>query len=202
MNQPRVTWGPNGWAKTDGWALAHCVDHVTHEYIGPMDVWVSAGTGLPAYAFLDSPPAPAPGKAIVHHDDRWIVVDDHRGKTAYDKQTRAVSVISEPGEVPITHTFVAPSSPFDAWDEEHDIWVKDIEAESAWQLKQAEAQCNMLMAEANQQIAVLADAVDLGMDTEAEQSAYTAWRQYRVLLTRLDLTQSPVPWPPKPNTTI
>ncbi|MGU5671689.1 tail fiber assembly protein [Aeromonas caviae] len=202
MNEPRVTWGPNGWAEADGWALAHCTNPATHEYNGSFDVWVSVGTGLPACTVLDPPPASEPGKAIVLNDDRWIVVDDHRGQTAYDKQTRAVSVIAEPGEVPVTQTLVAPSSPFDVWDEERDTWVKNVEAESNWQRQQAEAQRNMLMAEANQQLAILADAVDLGMATDAEQAAHTAWRQYRVLLTRLDLTQSPVPWPPKPNTTI
>ncbi|QJT25419.1 tail fiber assembly protein [Aeromonas media] len=201
MNQPCVTWGQNGWAETDGWALAHCANTETHEYIGPIDVWVSVGTGLPACSFLDAPPASEPGKTIVRHGDTWMLVDDHRGQTAYDKQTRAASVLTEPGEVPVTQTLVAPSSPFDVWDEERDAWVKNIEAESNWQRQQAETQRNMLMAEANQQIAVLADAVELGMATEAEQASYTAWRQYRVLLTRLDLTLSPVPWPPKPNTT-
>ena len=48
--------------------------------------------------------------------------------------------------------------------------------------------------------AILADAVDLGMATDAEQAAYTAWRQYRVLISRLDLTQQPIAWPPKPAT--
>lgn len=165
-----------------------------------MDVWVSASTGLPACAFLDAPPASEPGKTIVRHGDTWMLVADHRGKTAYNKQTRAANVVSEPGEVPVTHTLVAPSSPFDAWDEDRDIWVKNIEAESNWQRQQAEAQRNMLMAEANQQIAILADAMELGMATDAEQTAYTAWRQYRVILSRLDLTQQPITWPPKPDT--
>ncbi|MFQ2302526.1 tail fiber assembly protein [Aeromonas dhakensis] len=200
MNEPRVTWSQNGWAESDGWALAHCTNQISNEYSGPMDVWVSASTGLPACAFLDAPPASEPGKTIVRHGDTWMLVADHRGKTAYNKQTRAANVVSEPGEVPVTHTLVAPSSPFDAWDEDRDIWVKNIEAESNWQRQQAEAQRNMLMAEANQQIAILADAMELGMATDAEQTAYTAWRQYRVILSRLDLTQQPITWPPKPDT--
>lgn len=200
MNEPRVTWGPNGWAETDGWALAHCTDSATHEYNGPIDVWVSVGTGLPACAFLDAPPASESGKTIVRHGDHWMLVADHRGQTAYDKQTRAASKISDPGEVPVTQTLVAPSSPFDVWDEEHDIWVKNVDAERNWHRQQAEAQRNMLMAEANQQLAILADAVDLGIATDAEQAAYTAWRQYRVQLSRLDLTQQPIAWPLKPAT--
>ncbi len=200
--QPYVTWGPDGWAETDGWALAHCANPATHEYQGEIEVWVSAGTGLPACAFLDSPPASEPGKAIIRHGDTWQLVADYRGQTAYDKQTRAASVVSEPGEVPATQTLIAPSSSFDLWDEELSIWVKDIEAETAWQVQQDSAQRFARMDEANQQITILADAVELGMATPEEQAAYTAWRQYRVQLSRLDLTQSPVPWPPKPNTTI
>lgn len=198
MNQPRVIWGQDGWAETDGWALAHCTNLETHEYNGPLDVWVSAGTSLPACAYLDEPPPSQPGKAIVRHDSSWIQVEDHRGQTAYHKQSRAESVISELGEVPATQTLITPSSPFDAWDEDRGIWVKDTEEESAWQLQQAEVQRNTLMAEANQQIAILADAVELGMATPEEESAYTAWRQYRVQLSRLGLTQQPIAWPPKP----
>jgi len=202
MKEPHAIWGIDGWAEADGWILAHCANPATHEYNGSFDVWVSVGTGLPACTVLDPPPASEPGKAIVLNGDRWIIVDDHRGQTAYDKQTRAVSVIAELGEVPVTQTLVAPSSPFDVWDEERDTWVKNVEAESNWQRQQAEAQRNMLMTEANQQIAILADAVELGMATDTEQAAYIAWRQYRVELSRLDLTQQPIAWPSKPGAVV
>lgn len=198
MSQQRVTWGPDGFAKTEGWALAHCASVATAEYIGEQNVWVSAGTGLPAGAYLDAPPAKEPGKAIVRRNDAWAQVDDYRGQTAYDKQTRTPSVINEPGEVPVTQTLITPSSQFDVWDEDRDIWFKDVGAENAWQLQQNEAKRSVLMVEANQQIAILTDAVDLGIATDAEQTAYTIWRQYRVLLSRLDLTQPNLNWPAKP----
>lgn len=202
MNQSHVIWGPSGWAETEGWAQAHCTNPATNEYNGPIDVWVSVGTSLPACAFLDPPPESEPGKAIVRHGDNWMLVADYRGQTAYDKQTRAVSVISEPGEVPTDLTLIAPSSSFDLWDEELSIWVKDIEAETAWQVQQDSAQRFARMDEANQQITILADAVELGMATPEEQAAYTAWRQYRVQLSRLDLATPPIQWPPKPSTII
>jgi len=199
MNQPRAKWGPDGWAETDGWALAHCTNPETNEYNGQMDVWVSAGTSLPACAFLDEPPPQQPGKAIVRHNDSWMQVEDHRGQTAYDKQSRQPVSIAVLGELPAHLTMQQPSSQCDAWDEAQGAWVKDADAEQAMRQQQAETQRNAMMAEANQKIAVLADAVELGMATETEQAVYTAWRQYRVLLTRLDLTQSPVPWPPTPT---
>lgn len=201
-NPPRVTWGPDGWAETDGWAQVYGANKENSECMGQMDVWVSAGTGLPAGAFLDEPPAPQPGKAILRHGDVWALVDDHRGKTAYDKKYRRPVAVTEPGELQSELTLLQPGSAFDVWDEEHGVWVMDTEAEQAWQLQQAEAQRNMLMAEATQQIAILADAVELGMATEEEQAAYTAWRQYRVQLSRLDLATPPIQWPPKPSTII
>lgn len=202
MNQPRATWGENGFAKTDGWALAHCADVAAAEYIGEQDVWVSAGTGLPVGAYLDAPPAAEPDKAIVRQPAGWALVDDYRGQTAYNKANRIPQEITTPGELPETLTLLAPGSQFDVWDEALAAWVKDVAAESAWNLAQATAQRNALLAEANGQIAVLADAVELSMATEAEQAAYTEWRQYRVLLSRLDLTQSPVPWPAKPEAVV
>lgn len=198
MNEPRVTWGQDGWAETEGWAQAYWANTENSECMGQMDVWVSAGTGLPAGAFLDEPPAPQPGKAILRHGDAWALVEDHRGQTAYDKKDCRPVAVTEPGELPSELTLLQPGSAFDVWDEEHDVWVMDIEAEQTWQLQQAEAQRNMLMGEANQQIAILTDAVELGMATPEEQAAYAAWRQYRVQLSRLDLTQQPIEWPPKP----
>lgn len=200
MNQPRVTWGENGFAKTDGWALAHCADATAAEYMGEQDVWVSAGTGLPAGAYLDAPPAPEPEKAIVRQPDGWALVADYRGQTAYRKANRAPLEIKAPGELPETLTMLAPGGQFDVWDDPLAAWVKDVAAESAWNLEQATTQRAALLAEASGQIAILADTVDLGMATDAEQAAYTAWRQYRVQLSRLDLTQQPIAWPPKPAT--
>ncbi|MGU5630166.1 tail fiber assembly protein [Aeromonas caviae] len=202
MNEPSVTWDQAGFAQTNGWVMAHCTDAQSEEYIGEQNVWVSVGTGLPAGAFLDVPPPPQPGKAIVRRAAGWELVVDYRGQTAYSKANRAQQQITAPGDLPDTLTLLAPSSQFDVWDDALAAWVTDVAAESAWNLEQATVQRTARLAEANQQIAVLADAVELGMATEEEQAAYTAWRQYRVLLTRLDPTLSPVPWPPKPNSTI
>jgi len=202
MNQPPVTWDDNSWAQTEGWVQAHCVNVTNAEYVGQMDVWVSAGTGLPAGAYLDEPPAKQADKAIVRSDEGWALVADYRGQTAYSKETRASQQITELGELPGTLTLLAPSSQFDVWDEALAAWIKDVAAESAWNLEQATAQRNSLLAEANKQIAVLADAVDFGLATEAEQAAHIEWRQYRVQLSRLDLTQPPIPWPSKPGAII
>ncbi|HBC0589182.1 TPA: tail fiber assembly protein [Enterobacter cloacae] len=43
-----------------------------------------------------------------------------------------------------------------------------------------------LLAEANDKIAVLQDAVDLNMATEDEKFQLIEWKKYRVLLTRVN----------------
>lgn len=202
MNQPRVTWGADGWAETDGWVLAHSSDPLSGEHRLSQDVWVSRGTGLPACAHLDAPPLAAQGKACIWQEDCWVLVDDLRGQTAYHKQSRQPEVISTLGALPPAFTLLSPDSQFAIWDEEAVAWTRDFAAEQLWQKQQAEFQHTALMAEANQRIAVLGDAIELGMATSAEQTSYTAWRQYRVELSRLDLTLQPISWPSKPITVV
>jgi hypothetical protein len=48
-------------------------------------------------------------------------------------------------------------------------------------------------------IATLQDAVDRDMATDAEKTALTAWKKYRVLLNRVDTTKAPdITWPVQP----
>lgn len=199
MNQPRLTWGADGWAATDGWELAYCIDAETREFEAERDVWVSAGTGMPALAFRDPPPPAQPGQAVIRTDAGWEHVDDYRGQTAYDKQTRAAVNVDALGPLPDRLTLLPPASLCDAWDDERSEWVADPAAERAQQLERDTATRDALMREANEHIAVLVDAVDLGMATDDEVVALTAWRQYRVYLARLDLSQQPIVWPSRPT---
>ncbi|NHN52693.1 tail fiber assembly protein [Providencia rettgeri] len=64
---------------------------------------------------------------------------------------------------------------------------------------EAEQQKQSLLAEANNAIAPLQDAVDLGMATDEEKAKLTAWKTYRVLLNRVDTSLAPnIDWPVKP----
>ena len=192
--------GDNGWAASDGWASAHCTNTATGEYTATSDVWVSAGTGLPAGAYLDAPPAKEPGKAIVRTAARWALLADHRGATAYHKQTREPSVIIEIGELPATLTLLMPQSQFDTWNEQTGAWVKNTVAEQQSLTTQAQQQKNARLAEASGMIATLQDAVDLAMATPAEEASLLDWKRYRVTLTRLDVTVHPITWPASPAT--
>lgn len=56
-----------------------------------------------------------------------------------------------------------------------------------------------LMTEAATVISLLQDAVDLGMATDDETERYNAWRKYRVLLSRVDITVELPEWPEQPT---
>ncbi|WP_336844045.1 tail fiber assembly protein [Providencia rettgeri] len=66
-------------------------------------------------------------------------------------------------------------------------------------IAEAEQKKQSLLAEANNSIAPLQDAVDLGMATDEEKAQLTAWKTYRVLLNRIDTSLAPnIDWPQKP----
>lgn len=193
-----VKFDENGFALESGDVPCHCC-YPTGEYIGVQDVYVSVSTGLPAHAYLDAPPDHGDGEwpSRAGRNEPWSILPDLRGQMAYNIDTKEAREITELGPLRERETLMKPSSPYDAW--EGLQWVADHEAEAAAALAAATATRSALLAEANQHIAVLSDAVDLGMATADEQDAYNAWRRYRVELTRLDLTVTPIVWPEKPQ---
>lgn len=197
-NEPRVTWGDDGWANSDGWAHVYCTNKQSCEYTGPADVWVSVGTGLPAGSYLDSPPREEDGKAIVRTIDGWVKVPDYRGVTAYNKQTGLPVIVDEFGELPFPLTLLEPPSRFCTWNEESGSWEKNDLAEQQYMTAQAEQKKTALLAEATIKLDPIQDAVDIGMATPLEENALLEWKRYRILLTRVDVTKNPIDWPPSP----
>ncbi|WP_419721650.1 tail fiber assembly protein [Providencia rettgeri] len=66
-------------------------------------------------------------------------------------------------------------------------------------IAEAEQKKQSLLAEVNNAIAPLQDAVDLDMATDEEKAQLTAWKTYRVLLNRVDTSLAPnIDWPEKP----
>ncbi|WP_429071167.1 tail fiber assembly protein [Aeromonas veronii] len=195
----QLEYDENGFALSSGIELCHCCDWDTGAYIGLHEQYVSIHCGLPAHAYLDAPPVHTDGEwpARMSRSEPWIILPDLRGQTAYHIETKRPREINALGALLADETLLKPSSIHDKWDGER--WQHDANAEAAAALAIATAQRSALMAEAAAQLAVLTDAVELGIATEAEQAAYTAWRQYRVLLSRVDLTANPVAWPTKPN---
>jgi len=64
----------------------------------------------------------------------------------------------------------------------------------------AEKRKSSLMQIATAAIAPLQDAVDLDMTTEAEKAQLVAWKKYRALLNRVDISKAPdIAWPESPQ---
>ncbi|MQL50282.1 MULTISPECIES: tail fiber assembly protein [Photorhabdus] len=77
----------------------------------------------------------------------------------------------------------------------------DIPPSTESELQQyAQLQKQQLMAEAIKQIAPLQDAVDLDIATKEEKMALLAWKEYRVMLNRIDISQGKdIDWPEQPR---
>lgn len=202
MNESRVVWGEDGFASKSGWAFAHCINQATGELLYSQDVWVSVGTSLPAGAFLDTPPQDEDGKAIIRQNGVWVLVDDLRGTTAYNKQNKQAEVISILGSLPSELTLIAPVSQFDVWSDESGCWVKDSQAEQDWFTQQATYQRTALLGEASVEISALLDALDPAIISNPDdqvQSKLMEWKTYRASLAIIDCSIHPVNWPAKPQ---
>ena len=56
-----------------------------------------------------------------------------------------------------------------------------------------------LIFEANEKIKILEDIIELDMQEANEKEQLKAWKKYRILLTRLDINNTHIQFPPKPN---
>lgn len=172
----------------------------TNEFIGAGDAYIPPHTGLPAYCTDIEPPEVVAGKAAVFNevDHTWSLVEDHRGKTVFDTETGNAVYVSELGALPANTTSLAPDGQYMKWDGRE--WVKDDDAEKAANIADAQNTKTILMQEANNAIVLLQDAVDLDMATDDDVLLLTAWKKYRVLLSRVKPEDAPdICWPVKPE---
>lgn len=72
-----------------------------------------------------------------------------------------------------------------------------VEYEFDIEALQFEEMKNRLISEASQKISILSDAVDLGIATDEEKENINKWKQYRVLVNRMNKVNSSG-WPDKP----
>ncbi|HFI6285634.1 tail fiber assembly protein [Escherichia coli] len=171
----------------------------TNEFIGEGDAYIPPHTGLPANSTDIAPPdIPAGFVAVFNSENKsWSLVEDHRGKTVYDVESGDALFISELGPLPENVTWLSPDGEYQKWD--GTSWEKDEETEKLFQVREAEETKKSLMQVASEHIAPLQDAVDLEIATEEEASLLTAWKKYRVLLNRIDISTAPdIDWPTIP----
>ncbi len=88
------------------------------------------------------------------------------------------------GAIPADCTLTAPESAFDTW--EGGPWQLDEAARMAAARDLATRKRALLLQYASTQVAVLQDAVDLQIASDAEVLAVQSWKTYRILLNRVD----------------
>ena len=173
----------------------------TKEYVGESDCFILAGTGLPAHSTEIKVPDDylnVDGFKAVFDEvaDVWLLIKDYRGKVVYNIETKQPLVISSLGELPEDVTITEPTE-FDKWDGKK--WVEDALAKQAFIREQSQTQKVSLLAEANQQISILQDAIDFEMADDGDENKLKEWKKYRVLLSRIDTSLAYIEWPQKPN---
>lgn len=142
--------------------------------------WIkAAGAQIPHEAYADL----MAGKVARYRPDdvMWEAVPDVRG-TWYDAEGQSVAIDDLDADVsgltreapPACGTCVLVGGK----------WQPDPAKVAAAKRAAMDADVAAGMAEANQQIAILQDAVDLDMATPEEGAALKAWKKYRVLLSR------------------
>ncbi|WP_145536985.1 tail fiber assembly protein [Yersinia alsatica] len=123
-----IQFDKDGYATSTGTVIVHNAMPDTREYIGSSDELINTGQGLPARAYLDSPPSPKKGFVICRTSDQsaWEYVADHRGEIRYSTVTGDSFAVSQIGNYPDDSTDKAPTTPFDKWDGKR--WVADADA--------------------------------------------------------------------------
>ncbi|UJR55024.1 tail fiber assembly protein [Dickeya zeae] len=191
----------NGLAIDAGWITVYHADHATREYTGKGAEFLMRGTGIPADSYTDVPPSAVAGHAICRRADgsAWETVADYRGQTAYRTTNGQAQTVTALGELPDGLTLLAPATAFDKWDGKS--WVTDVAAQHAAEVAAAQHEQTARKATATARITELSYAVELGIATDVEQAAMTAWKTYLVQLSRLDTSAAPdINWPEIPST--
>ena len=125
----------------------------------------------------------------------WLQVEDHRDEIVYDIETKASAKVDYLGEIREGFTLLEPF-PFSKWNGKK--WILDEDEQKAFKIKQNKAQKNLLLNEANENISILQDAIDLEMSEDGDEEKLKAWKKYRILLNRIDATNINVIFPEKP----
>ncbi|PXY91437.1 tail fiber assembly protein [Gilliamella apis] len=127
---------------------------------------------------------------------KWGLVEDNRGKTVYSIETKVQDKIDYLGKIKSGFTELEPFE-FCKWNGEK--WVLDEDEQNAFKIKQNKMLKSSLLNEANENISILQDAIDLDMSEDGDEERLKAWKKYRVLLNRIDASDINVIFPTKPE---
>ncbi|AXE32241.1 hypothetical protein DK842_21415 [Chromobacterium phragmitis] len=177
----------------------------TGEYLGatladrsPLDIdeiWL-----LPAHSTELHPPLAGERQAAVFLDGAWSLLQDWRGIPLWCQST-ARPIAAQLGETPddVGATELQPPA-YGVWTGKS--WDVDQAAQRAGLMRVVDDEMTMRRMQADAAITPLQDAADLKIATPTELASLTAWRRYRVELSRIPEQQGyplNINWPLRPQ---
>lgn len=178
----------------------------TKEFIGSGDAWIPAHTGLPANCTHIEPPKIKNGSVGVFDSvtEKWIVVEDHRGKTVYDTSSLEVIYIEEIGPLPDNVTLIAPSGEYQKWNGTE--WVQDTEAMNKGMKEKAESRRQELLDAASDIISDWRTELQLDIISDDDKARLIKWMAYIKQLKAMEFASiidevsfNAIEWPEQPE---
>ncbi|OWF78904.1 phage tail protein [Yersinia rohdei] len=119
-----IQFDKDGYATSTGTVIVHNAMPDTREYMGSSDELINIGQGLPAHAYLDSPPSPKKGFVICRSTSglQWEYKADYRGEVRYSTVTGEKVTVTALGDYPPDTTDCVPPK-FAQWDGVQ--WISD-----------------------------------------------------------------------------
>ena len=128
-------------------------------------------------------------------DGKWFLVEDNREKTAFNIETKDAVKIDYLGELKAGFTLLEPFE-FCKWNGEK--WVVDDEQKSTFIIKQQQLNIANLLSDANNEIDILNDKIELEIATDDDKKLLKKWKFYRIQLKSIDTNKLDIELPEKP----
>ena len=125
----------------------------------------------------------------------WILIEDHREKTAYNIETQEAIEIDYLGKIKAGFTLLQPFE-FCKWNGEK--WVLDEEQKKSFIIKLNQSKLANLLSDANSEIEILNDKIELEIATDDDKKQLKKWKLYRIQLKSIDTNKLNIEFPAKP----
>lgn len=141
--------------------------------------------------------APKEKKGFIpcEQDGEWVLVKNHREKTAYNIKTKEAIKIDYLGEIKDGFTLLEPFE-FCKW--ENNQWILDESAKNEAIVKQNQSVITSLLTEVNNEIEILNDKIELDIVTDEDLNLLKKWKLYRINLKSVDPDKIELNLPKKP----
>lgn len=125
----------------------------------------------------------------------WILIEDHREKIAYNIETQEAIEIDYLGKIKAGFTLLQPFE-FCKWNGEK--WVLDEEQKKSFIIKLNQSKLANLLSDANSEIEILNDKIELEIATDDDKKQLKKWKLYRIQLKSIDTNKLNIEFPAKP----